>query len=122
MPAKIKTEGKYVHEDIKESQSSQLESKEHTQTPKSSEKGLEQTRAAKTHFDAKEHSQPLNGSENSYEQTRMASSQSTQAKTVSSASSSKPKNGNKGKLVESDNLMPLDELMKEKGYCEECGN
>jgi ribonucleoside-diphosphate reductase alpha chain len=96
MPAKIKTEGKYVHEDIKEPQSSQLESKEQTQAPKSSENGLEHTRAA--------------------------SSQSTQAKTVSSASSSKPKNGKKDKLVESDNLMPLDEIMKEKGYCEECGN
>jgi hypothetical protein len=32
------------------------------------------------------------------------------------------KNGNKDKLVESNNLMPLDEIMKEKGYCEECGN
>jgi hypothetical protein len=67
MPAKIKTEGKYVHEDIKEQQSSQLNA------PKSSE-------------------------------TRHTAD-NTQAKTVSSASSSKPKNGNKGKLVESDNLI-----------------
>ena len=81
MPAKIKTEGKYVHEDIKEPQSSQIDKEE-----------------------------------------KATSSQSTQAKTVSSTSSSKPKNGNKGKLVESDNLIPLDEVMKEKGYCEECGN
>ena len=104
MPAKIKTEGKYVHEDIKE------------------------TRAITSHFESKEQdksataSQPPNSSENGSKHTIAASSQSTQAKTVSSASSSKPKNGNKGKLVESDNLMPLDEVMKEKGYCEECGN
>ena len=116
MPAKIKTEGKYVHEDLKEPQSAEADSKE--QTPKSSEKGLEQTRAATTHFESKEHSQPLNSLEKGLEHTRTASSQSPQAKTVSSASSSKPKNGNKGKLVESDNLMPLDEIMKENGYCE----
>jgi len=66
MPAKIKTEGKYVHEDIKETQSSQT----------------------------------------------------TQHKTVNSGS----KNGKKDKLVESHNLMSLDEIMKEEGYCEECGN
>jgi ribonucleoside-diphosphate reductase alpha chain len=66
MPAKIKTEGKYVHEDLKEPQSSQT----------------------------------------------------TQNKTVNS----EPKNGKKDKLVESGNLMSLDELMKDNGYCEECGN
>jgi len=96
MPAKIKTEGKYVHEDIKEPQSSQIEAKEQKPASKSSEDDLEHIVEA--------------------------FSQTTQAKTVSSASSSKPKNSNKGKLVESDNLMPLDEIMKEKGYCEECGN
>ena len=66
MPAKIKTEGKYVHEDIKETQSSQT----------------------------------------------------TQKETVNSGS----RNGKKDKLVESGNLMSLDELMKKEGYCEECGN
>jgi len=113
MPAKIKTEGKYVHEDIKEIQSSQLDKEEN------------QTRAAKTHFNSNEHTQTLKGSETRHtadNNTSERSSQSTQAKTVSSASSSKPKNGKKDKLVESDNLMPLDEIMKEKGYCEECGN
>ncbi|MFP3158767.1 MAG: ribonucleoside-diphosphate reductase subunit alpha, partial [Hydrogenobaculum sp.] len=66
MPAKIKTEGKYVHEDLKETQSSQT----------------------------------------------------TQKETVNSGS----RNGKKDKLVESHNLMSLDELMKKEGYCEECGN
>jgi Ribonucleotide reductase, alpha subunit len=66
MPAKIKTEGKYVHEDLKEPQSSQT----------------------------------------------------TQKETVNSGS----RNGKKDKLVESGNLMSLDEIMKEEGYCEECGN
>jgi len=73
-------------------------------------------RAQSAHFNSEEQTKAPKNSE-----TRHAV-ESTQAKTVSSASSSKPKNGNKGKLVESDNLMPLDEIMKEKGYCEECGN
>ncbi|ACG57993.1 ribonucleoside-diphosphate reductase, alpha subunit [Hydrogenobaculum sp. Y04AAS1] len=103
MPAKIKTEGKYVHEDIKEPQSSQ-------------DKEEDKARALSAHFNSEEQTKAPKNSE-----TRHAV-ESTQAKTVSSASSSKPKNGNKGKLVESDNLMPLDEIMKEKGYCEECGN
>jgi ribonucleoside-diphosphate reductase alpha chain len=66
MPAKIKTEGKYVHEDIKEPQSSQTN---HNETVKN-----------------------------------------------------EPKYGKKDKLVESGNLMSLDEIMKKEGYCEECGN
>jgi hypothetical protein len=103
MPAKIKTEGKYVHEDIKEPQSSQLEDKEQdksataSQPLQSSEKVLEQTRAAKT---------TLAGAN------------------LPKSTVSKPATENNGKKEKSDTpeILSLDEVMKRQGYCEDCGN
>jgi ribonucleoside-diphosphate reductase alpha chain len=111
MPAKIKTEGKYVHEDLKEPQSSQLDKEEN------------QTRAAKTHFESKDQAQPLQSSEKVLEQTRAAKTTLAGAN-LPKSTVSKPTTENNGKKEKSDTpeILSLDEVMKRQGYCEECGN
>jgi hypothetical protein len=108
MPAKIKTEGKYVHEDLKEPQSSQLEDKEQdnsatvSKAPNSPEKGLEQTKTTKSHL----------------ERGTLAGAN------LPKSTVSKPTTENNGKKEKSDTpeILSLDEVMKRQGYCEDCGN
>ncbi|GAB6078916.1 ribonucleoside-diphosphate reductase subunit alpha [Hydrogenobaculum acidophilum] len=82
MPAKIKTEGKYVHEDLKEQQasrSSQAQTIEDVEQPK-------------------------------------------EKSTIKPSNTSASKNNGKKEKSNQPEILPLDEVMKQEGYCEECGN
>ncbi|MFP3253973.1 MAG: ribonucleoside-diphosphate reductase subunit alpha [Hydrogenobaculum sp.] len=111
MPAKIKTEGKYVHEDLKEHQSSQLDKEE------------DQARALLAHFESKDQAQAPKSSEKGLEQTRAATTTLAGAN-LPKSTVSKPTTENNGKKEKSDTpeILSLDEVMKRQGYCEDCGN
>ncbi|MFP3256977.1 MAG: hypothetical protein RXO36_04195, partial [Candidatus Nanopusillus acidilobi] len=95
MPAKIKTEGKYVHEDLKDGK--ETPAGQNRQDSFEAEAFAEITKPIKP--------KTTNGNTGNTSHTGMTGI-----------------TGNTGNIINSGNLMPLDELMKEKGYCEECGN
>ena len=88
MPAKIKTEGKYVHEDLKEQQAP---SNSQAQTIED----VEQTK------------------------DKLATPQKSTTKPSNTTAS---KNNGKKEKSNTPEILPLDEVMKQEGYCEECGN
>ncbi|PMP93087.1 MAG: ribonucleoside-diphosphate reductase, partial [Hydrogenobaculum sp.] len=81
MPAKIKTEGKYVHEDLKEQQSP--------------------------------------SAKQDIEQPKERSNRGTPADRGTLVAS---KGNGKKEKSNTPEILPLDEVMKQEGYCEECGN